>query len=234
MPARTLESIAATEHNYAPARIHWTSALEGDITDYIVDTEKIMMTHPDILPAVLIWVRFTLKEARLRRDGLTWQNLGANFWELPLMVLIREFPGIMKFFSIFSLPQHSARVRKQLRSSAGVVLISIPARKGNFTDVVQAGRLMMRTWLSLTHLDYGVQPLTLCSHPIYWTRQDLLDVHFKNQVHLYEKGHKLLQKVFALPSDRVPIWMIRTGRSTPLPEHMRTLRRPVEQTLKYV
>jgi len=234
LPVTMLQSIAANEHHYAPARIHWTSELEGELTDYILDAEKIMMTHPDILPAVLKWVRFTLKQARLTRDGLSWRNMGIKIWELPAMALIREFPGILKFLTNFTVPGHRARVRKQLQSSAGVVLISIPATKGNFKDVVQAGRLMMRTWLSLTQLNYGVQPLTLCTHPIYWARQGLLDAEFQKIAHIYESGHSLLQKVFSLPPDRVPVWMIRTGRSTPLPENMRTFRRPVEQTLKYI
>ena len=234
MPVTALESIAANEHNYAPARIHWTPALEGELTDYIVDAEKIMMTHPDIMPAVFKWVRFSQKQARLTRDGLSWRNMGLKIWELPAMALIREFPGIVKVISPVAVPGHAARVRKQLQSSAGVVLISIPAAKGNFKDVVRGGRLMMRTWLSLTQLTYGVQPLTLCTHPIYWARQGLLDVHFQNQAQLYEKGQRLLQKVFSLPPDRMPIWMIRTGSSTPLPENMRTFRRPLEQTLKFI
>jgi hypothetical protein len=235
LPVTTLQSIADKwQHIYTPARIHWTSALEGELTEYIIDAEKIMMTHPDILPAVFKWVRLTQKQAHLTRDGLTWRNLGMKIWEIPTMVLIREFPSLVKFFSTFTVPQHGTRIRKQLQSSAGVVLISIPAVKGSFKDVVQAGRLMMRTWLSLTQLNYGVQPLTLCTHPIYWARQGLLDAEFQKIAHIYETGNKLLQRVFSLPSDRLPIWMIRTGRSTPLPERMRTFRRPVEQTLKYI
>lgn len=234
LPVNALQSIAAQEHAYAPARIHWTSALEGELTNYIVDAEKIMMTHPDILPAVFKWVRLTQKQANLTRDGLTWRNLGMKIWELPTMVLIRDFPSLVKFFSTFTVPQHGSRVRKQLQSSAGVVLISIPAAKGNFKDVVHAGRLMMRTWLSLTQLNYGVQPLTLCSNPIFWARQGLLDAEFQKIAHIYESGRSLLQKVFSLPPDRLPIWMIRTGVSTALPENMRTFRRPVELTLKYV
>jgi hypothetical protein len=124
-------------------------------------------------------------------------------------------------------------VRKQLQSSAGVVLISIPAVKGSFKDVVQAGRLMMRAWLSLTQQNFGVQPLTLCSNPIYWARQGLLDAEFQKIAHVYEGGQGLLQKVFSLSPDRVAVWMIRTGLSTPLPENMRTFRRPVQLTLKY-
>jgi hypothetical protein len=234
LPVTLLEAIAANEHTYAPARIHWSSILEGGLTDYIVEAEKIMMTHPEILPAVLKWVRLTLKQARLIGDGLTWRNMGLKMWELPGMVLIRKFPGTLKVLGPLGVSGHVARVRRQLQSSAGVVLISIPAAAENFNDVVHAGRLMMRIWLSLTQLNYGVQPLTLCSNPIYWARQGLLDAEFQKIAHIYEKGHRLLQKVFALPPDRVPVWMIRTGRSTPLPENMRTFRRPVEQTLKYI
>src|SRR4030095_11152428 len=108
------------------------------------------------------------KRARLTRDGLSWRNMGLKIWELPAMALIREFLGIVKAMSPMAVLSHAARVRKQLQSSAGVVLISIPAAKGNYKDVVHAGRLMMRTWLSLTQLNYGVQPLTMCTHPIYW------------------------------------------------------------------
>jgi len=234
LPVPTLKSIAAQEHAYAPARIHWTSDVEGDLTDYIIDAEKIMITHPDILPAVFKWVRFTMKQAHLTRDGLSWRNMPLRIWEIPTVALIREFPGTLKFFRGAILPQHCTRIREQLHSSAGVILISVPAVQGNFTDVVQAGRLMMRTWLSLTQLSYGVQPLTLCSNPIYWSRQDLLDVHFQKNAAMYEKGRGLLQEIFSIPADRLPIWMIRTGLSTPLPEKMRTFRRPVEQTLKYI
>ncbi len=214
------------------AEIH-LAPVSRDLVDYIVNTEDFLPKHPGALPAVLKWVRFSLSSARRTGDGLSWHNMGVKFWELPVIKLIQSFPGIVTILRPGLLPPHRARTRAQVASSAAVIAVSIPYRAGAVPsiapiDIVQAGRTMFRAWLELTKAGFAVQPLSLSSLPIYYDRSNQLDDFFTSQKALIRNGEKLLRDELGISLDRLPVWMFRTGLGEPLPEHLRTFRRPFD------
>jgi hypothetical protein len=49
---------------------------------------------------------------------------------------------------------------------------------------------------------------------------------------VFAEGNKILTDAFNLKEDDIPAWMFRTGKSSPLPVEMKTLRRPLSQVVR--
>ena len=228
LSAGLFNEIKLNESKYAPARLHVVSNIHSDLQNYIVDAEQNLMDHSDILPAVMKWTRFTMSEARRTGDGISWRNMLAKVWELPVMYLVPKFPAFLNLVRPQMVKQHRARTLQQLNSSAGLICISSKKTSTHFEGAVQAGRLMMRVWLRLTQLGYGVQPVSLATLPIFYQRENLMDSFFSKQADFFKQGETTLRNSFAIAEENFPIWMIRTGISTPLPAEMRTFRKPLK------
>lgn len=224
----TLAEVVREQELFSPARIHTTSGISDELLEYILDTEDHFVSEPKILQATLNWVRFTTSDALKTRDGLPWRNLGVHFWELPLLPLMRDYLFIGKMSKGFLRVQRRKEVKRQLVSSAGLVCVSVS--KGDSFGIVQAGRLMMRSWLSLTKQGYGVHPMTLASIFAFAAHENDPEVPAARR-EFYRKGCDLLSKEFLIPNDATPLWMVRTGISNPLPQKLRTLRRMLKDVL---
>lgn len=223
------QDIKANEQKYFPAQMHFVSKVETDLQDYIIDAEQNLIDHTDILPEVMKWTRFTMSKARKTGDGISWRNMLAKVWELPVMYLMLKFPKLLNAVRPEMVRQHRARTMKQLNSAAGLVCVSTKKTAIPLEGAVQAGRLMMRVWLRLTQLGFGVQPISLATLPILFHHENVMDSFFSQKLNFFKKGEQLLKKTFHVPPENFPTWMIRTGISTPLPKELRTFRRPVEQ-----
>lgn len=222
LSSRTLANSINQEELFSPARAHTVSKISNELFNYILDTEDHFVSEPKILQATLKWVRFTKNDALKTRDGLPWRNLGVHFWELPLLPFIRDYLFLGKILKNFLRIQRRKEVKGQLDSSAGLVCVSVS--KGDSYGIVQAGRLMMRCWLALNKQGYGVHPLTLPSIYAFAAHKNNPEVPATRR-DFYRKGSDLLSKEFLIPEGAIPLWMVRTGISSPLPKKMRTLRR---------
>lgn len=222
------ESTLKIMDQFSPAQFHLLETRDAEFTNYICESEEVMGRHAEILPAVLKWVRFSFAEAKRVGDGLTWRNLGVKLWEVPMLPLIKNFPKIMRLAKLTMPAQQNSRARAQLESSAGVVCITLP--RSALADLLPAGRLMMQVWLELTKCGYGVQPLTLASTLVYANKMNLLDASFDHK--FYERGEEILRRKFGFSDDQFPVWMIRTGKSTPLPIELGTFRLPSSRILR--
>lgn len=222
------------ESRNANTESHVLVKIPANLEAYIIESEQFLVDHPRVLPAIMHWVRFTLKGARETGDGISWRNMLAKFWEVPTMILVRDFPGTTGIFRPAVRRSHRTRTEAQLRSSAGVVMVSVKLTNGRAekTDLIHAGRLMLRTWLQLSTMGFGVQPLSLSTLPVVYRNFDVMDEFFVSKVELIDKGLSVLRQSFGLADNRLPVWMLRTGKSTPLPEVLRTFRRPTEAVLK--
>lgn len=211
------------------ADIHFTTEFTEELVDYVAASERKLVEHETALPAVLKWIRF--KGAK-SRDGLLWKALFARTIELPLVYWIQRDPKALRFLRWLLIPQFEKRASAQLRSSAALICVSIPNEGSKFFQTVQAGRLMMRTWLQLTKHGYGVHPLTIASAPILYQHLEALDPFFRANIAHIEKGQATLRKAFAIPENRKPVWMVRTGPMPALPQTHRSPRLTVEEVLK--
>ena len=209
-----------------PTQLHILSNPPKELLDYIVEAEQLLVELPGLLPSTMKWARLSFKEAQKSGDGLSWRNLGAQIWEIPMMPLIRDFPKILKLAKYVIGPQHRSRVKQQLQSSAGLICVSAPVK--NRENIVVAGSLMMNAWLSLTGHGYGVQPLTIASTICMKSKENIMPLPNK-WTQFFDEGEKILRKSFSIPSGSMPVWMIRAGLSTALPEKSRTFRKPLNE-----
>lgn len=233
IPADLLADIQSDVPTEEPtARLHVLQSASpqfAPVVQYAVDAEGLLIVHPRILPATLEWVRWTESMAERTRDGMRWRNLGIQIWQLPLIIAIRYYPVILRVIKFLMLGQHRAAAAKQLRSSAGLVAVAIPY-PNQAGDLVQAGRLMLRAWLKLTAIGYGVQPLSLASAISFYAQSPNSDL--SPRWNRFFRNHlPLLRKSFSLSPGTAVTWMFRTGRATPLPLALRTLRRPIDWVL---
>lgn len=224
-----LREMSEQQNSFAPARMHILPKPNQRLVKYIIKAEELLLDHSEILPATLNWVRFTMNQARKTRDGMLWRNMEIRFWELPMVPILRDIPQVLNILGPILRSQNRIRVKRQLESSAGLVCISIPTI--DTSNVVQAGRLMMGIWLSLNQQGYGVQPFTISSMIALCAKYGVIELP-KKWTDFFREGEIILRQEFSIPLGTEPIWMIRTGRSTPLPENSRTFRKSLEAILR--
>jgi hypothetical protein len=212
--------------------LHALSKPSNELIDYLVQAESLLAEDPEILPSVGKWTRLTKSQAERTGDGLTLENMGMRLWEVPALLMITKFPVTLKFMKSPIASSHQARVRNQLNSSAGLVCVSVP--RNSPLLIPEAARKMFRAWLELTEVGFGVQPVSIPVFLIYWLAEQLpgraLGAKWNE---LAQKGESHLRKSFSLPENHVPLWMVRTGISTPLPEPMRTYRKSLDEVFKF-
>jgi hypothetical protein len=107
-------------------------------------------------------------------------------------------------------------------------LICFTTKKKDPESIVNIGRAMYHTWLKLNDNGNGVQPLTIASLLPFINQEkggvadapaDYLE-EFENA-----KGH--FTRNFNLDHDESVVWMLRTGKATPLVQSARTIRRDI-------
>lgn len=213
------------------SRIRTTAAVDAETIAYIARAESSLMSDPAAFAAVMSWVRFDHREAMARRDGMPWRNLGVSFVEVPILMLLRACPWLVRPMARCGSAALQRRlVDRQIRSSAG--LVSITTTDTSRASVVDVGRSAMRAWLRLTLAGFGVQPLSLSSLNAYLA--SVTDEIEPSAAWFFRDGRWILSRAFSVEAGELPIWMFRAGTSPALPEAMRTMRLRVEDVLECV
>lgn len=95
------------------------------------------------------WFRYTLRQARLRGDGIDARSIGVGFWRywtLTRMPFLMRWGWVQKLY------------RRKLGHVQTVAVLSGPF--GDRATSVRAGRFLMRFWLEATRLDLVLHPLS--------------------------------------------------------------------------
>ena len=114
------------------------------------------------------------------------------------MYLMLKFPKILSLVRPEMKKQHRSRTLKQLNSAAGLVCVSTKKTTIQLEGAVQAGRLMMRVWLRLTQLGFGVQPISLATLPILFQQENLMDHFFIQKLNFFKDGEQILKNAFKI------------------------------------
>lgn len=231
-PHKVIDDINASLDEKALARLHLTSDFTPELTKYIILSEQFLVDHPNALPEVLKWVRFSVSSAKSKGDGISWRNMLTKFWELPLIFIFRKYPHSLKYFRPILQPQFRSRAKAQLLSASGLICVSIPKEGNILASTVDAGRVMMRAWLSMTMLGYGSHPFTMSSLTILFKHLNVLDDFFAKKSETLKLGEEILKSSFKISDDRLPVWVLRTGISSLLPENMSTFRKPISEIMR--
>ena len=214
-------------------RPDFVDSIPPDLYDYIIEAESLVTQHPSIFLDTLPWIRLNDRETARTLDGMPWRGTGVSVLQYPALHLMRAVPRLFPLLSRSGMKRiHTATVKRLLDSSAGLLCIST-AEPGT-QALISAGRLTMRLWLRLTQLGYGVQPLTISSLSVYNARIGVLDgASARLFGSRYAEGEEILRRAFRMPAGNVPVWMLRTGLSSPLPSSWLTPRKTVENILQF-
>jgi hypothetical protein len=200
-----------------------------ELVDYICEVDGYVWRHEVFYRDVMRWIRFSHREVEATRDGVPWCAMGID---LPQGTIPRFSRSRLAHRFISGLGLHAisrAWVRRQLGSSAALLCL---ATREEGADAVAVGRLGLRLWLRLTQAGWGVHPFTL---PAILARAavrgSLPPPTRPEYAALFARGREVLARAFGLSHGELPVWMFRTGQSTSLPSHMRTLRLPTERLL---
>ncbi|MFP2926913.1 hypothetical protein ACLESO_17285 [Pyxidicoccus sp. 3LG] len=202
---------------------------DPELLDYLCDVDGYVWSHEVLYRDVMRWIRFSHREVQATRDGVPWCSMGIDFPEgmVPRFSRSRLAHRLISGLGLHAMSR--AWVRRQLGSSAALVCLAAPP---GGADTVTVGRLGMRVWLRLTQADWGVHPFTLpASFARAAVRGSLPPVTRPEYAALFTKGRDVLSRAFGLSNGELPVWLFRTGESTPLPAHTRTLRLPTERLL---
>jgi hypothetical protein len=129
---------------------------------------------------------------------------------------------------------HASRLwnARQVEASAAIACYTL--RTPGPEALVTAGRLIFITWVRLNHVGYGVHPLGLHALQLYALSQGGLAPGTRPEfLEFFGRGQQAVSRAFNLGWDELPVWLLRTGLSSPLPQEARTLRLPVHRILTF-
>lgn len=232
LPVGELRAVSQAFEGRDMVRADFVDPIPADLYNYIVAAETLVARHPSIFLNTLPWIRLSDSETARTLDGMPWRGTGIKAFQYPILPLLRTFPRLFPVVSQSGMRKVQAgTVKRLLNSSAGLFCIST-AQPGT-QALLSAGRLAMRLWLRLTQLGYGVQPLTISSLSIYNAKIGVLDTASKQLFgSRYTEGEQILRRTFGIPENNVPVWMLRTGLSSPLPAAWLTPRKELSTILR--
>lgn len=200
--------------------------------DYVALSDSYMWRHKEVLKDLFQWVRLTKQEIENSRDGMPWQNLGIQSFEVPLFSWLRnrpELPGRLWRWG-FSI-KTNGMIRKSLIQSGGFAAIFI--NRPDPDQIIEGGRTALRTWLYLTSKGYGVQPLSLCSLTAFdFATGNSPSYALSDYMEPFAAGQAVLRAEFKVKEDGWwPLWMFRYGKPQSSKSIYRTSRLPLVQLM---
>lgn len=205
------KAVEAEAHNFKNISLHYCKDYSPEWLKYLNECEGYLVDHPAAMRDLLPWVRFSPQEERENIGGMTWQKLGVSYLDSRSMLLMRRNIGWLKVFRLFGMrSQVQALARRQLRSAAGLVLLTVKSRE--VSEVVGAGRAGFRAWVRLNGSGFAVQPLTIPALNVYYQKFGFLSLDIRPHYHqLFAGGREVFARQFSLAADEIPIWLFRTG-----------------------
>ncbi len=191
-----------------------------------------VLEWPELFHDLSQWLRFTDKSILSTRDGMPWQSLlrGKNNWvyylRSRLWWLSMQFPWLPTWLQSLEAQLFDDSSELTPVSYDDIAAIGcITTVSSSEEDLLNAGRLALRVWLSFNAQGYGFQPMTNLSSIVY--PQHLNNFKLPDHLNpLVENSFEILQQTFQFPKSETPIFCFRTGiASAPYPKNARTLRR---------
>lgn len=210
--------LTSVEKEYgAEARIY--SHLPARAYNFILKSDLVLWKDLDVFLNTVKWIRFTKGEALKTKDGMPFANLGLNFATKTVLWIMSRKRSSLNIFRILAGEKEGQKMIKKQLDSAGGFFFLIP-KSTSVYDMVDAGKLACRLWIELTHLGYGVQPLTLSTLLTYVHEKEGLKGFHPEVVEIIEEGAVIMKEELGLPA-----WGFRFGKIGRLPDSARTYRR---------
>jgi hypothetical protein len=223
----------ADADRFQDCSLHFQEPSDHELLDYLLRCERFLWADRQILPEMLSWVRWTPEETRRTRDGLPWQALGVSYLTSRFMRLIAKSERFRQLARRTGGPLRAQQktLEAQIQSSAALGCIAVQDKR--LETMLALGRLFLRAWVRLNMSGYGVQVMANPSiHVFQHVASIIPDDYPAESKQVFAGGRRVLAKAFALQQGAIPAWMFRTGKSSPLPTQMRTLRLPLSRVIR--
>ena len=212
--------------------VHLCERYPEDLVDYLAQADTYVWRHAEVYRDIIAWIRFTRAEVEATRDGIPWNSFGIDLPEIGALRISRA-RLVQALIPRLRLEVASRRwVARHVASSAALACFTV--RRASPEGLVAAGGLALLSWVRLSCAGYGVQPLGIQSLQIYNAATCGLPAGTRPGFDaLFRGGREVVARAFGIPDGELPVWMLRTGRTTPLPADARTLRLPVDRILEF-
>ena len=214
------------------ANLYFQESSNQELIAYVLQCEAFLWADREILPEMLSWVRWSQEDVRRTRDGVPWQSLGVSFLTSRLMRLVARSEIVRRLARRSGGPLRAQQktVEAQIRSSAALGCITVEDVRPE--TMLQLGRLFVRVWVGLNLSGFGVQVMANPAiHAFQHVAGIIPDDYPEASKRTFAEGERTLTEVFGVGEGEIPAWMFRTGKSSPLPAKMRTLRRPLSSVV---
>jgi len=225
--------VMADADRFEGCRLYLQAPSKQTLLEYIMRCEEFLWADEEILPEMLSWVRWSDKEVRRTRDGMPWQSLGVSFLTSRLMKLVSRSELFRRLARRSGGPLRAQQrtLETQIRSSAALGCITVKDTRRE--TMLQLGRLFVRAWVRLNMSGYGVQVMANPAIHVFQHVADILPEDYPPESkRAFANGETILRESFGLSEGEIPAWMFRTGKSSPLPAEMKTLRRPLSSVVR--
>lgn len=225
----SFENISDTQS----VKIHFPKSFDSKFKKFIARCETYVFNDLEALWDILHWINFNSKDDILEKQGLPWKNLGLSRLDAFFISLVKKNHFLIHIFHLFGLNiSIMLNALKLLNSSAGTILFTVD----NFSNesAFELGKVLQRSWTHLCSIGYGVHPVSASCIPYYYLKKcHKLDksprIPLKARK-FYKEAPEIYRDYFEI-DERVPLFMIRVGKTSPLPKEMRIGRLSIDDVL---
>jgi hypothetical protein len=230
---RVFGQVGADVAHFQGCRLYFQDPSDRKLLDYLLQCEGFLWADKHILPEMLSWVRWTQKEVRRTRDGMPWQALGVNFMTSRLMRFIAKSERFRQLARRTGGPLRAQRKTLEAQVLSSAALGCITVQDTRLETMLQLGRLFLRAWVRLNMSGFGVQVMANPAIHVFQHVAGIIPEDYPVESRqVFAKGKTVLAEAFRLPEGEIPAWTFRTGKSSPLPAEMRTLRLPLSRVIR--
>jgi hypothetical protein len=223
---------------FSEANLYFANQYPEKYLKLLSNADEIVMNWEKLRHDLMQWARFTDRDIKRTRDGMTWRSflrgeenwiyyLRSRVWRLAAR--LDYFPAFLQALETRFFDDSAELSPTSYDDGAGIGCITVGSDR---TDaLLVAGRLMLRIWLLFNLNKYGFQPLTNLSITVYALRCGNFKLP-EELSHLMENGYETLQEVFGFSNGELPVICFRTGLSVgDYPSKTWSLRR--EEHIRY-
>lgn len=226
-----LQRILSDSKSSEVVKVSICNSLPQDFAEFLAVSETLVWKDKKAFRDLMRWLRLTRSQIAGHVDGLPWNNLGVTYLETRVLALLKAYPDVLQILRALGfVHQVKRKMRKVIRQTPIWIGFSLKAISSE--NLIELGRVVLRTWLRLNANDFGVQPMTSGSLSLAALSGGVISSDLPSEfLNLFKNGSSLFQKAFGLTAGDHPAWLFRVGMSNPLPPPQRTRRRPLETCL---
>ncbi len=190
----------------------------------VAGIDRIRAEHRGLHTHLMRMIRFSIQEARERRDGFFLKNLEAGRAGEWFIRCTRPWP-VMRMLNHLGMGRMISGISRQgILSASAVGMLKVPSVLPE--DLIAGGRALERIWLTVASLGLAFQPMTAAT--LFWLRWQLGGQGDFSPAHrrLLKDLWPRYQRLFGVTHESEGhVMLFRVGKGRPV--GCRTLRKPL-------